>query len=157
MKINQTLLVAAALSLTAAAATFAASSQMLGTWKLNESKSEFSAGATKNHTVTYAAEKGDMMKVTVDGVDKDGKAVHWTWKGKFDGQPHKTKGNSIADAAVYKQMDDHTNELTLMKDGKAMVTGTITVSKDGKSRVVTTTMTDSEGKKHTDKAYYDKE
>ncbi|MGH7937524.1 MAG: hypothetical protein ACREFG_03385, partial [Chthoniobacterales bacterium] len=69
---------AAALSLTAAATTFAASAQM-GTWKLNESKSKFTAGATKNNTVTYTAAKHGMTKVTVDGVDKDGKSVHWTW------------------------------------------------------------------------------
>jgi len=35
----------------------------MGTWKLNEAKSKFGPGATKNHTVAYEA-AGDMIKVT---------------------------------------------------------------------------------------------
>ncbi len=156
MKMNRSTLIAVTLLLAAATATFAASAQM-GTWKLNESKSKFAPGATRNHTVTYTEAKGDKMKVTVDGVDKDGKPVHWTTMAKFDGQPHKVKGSAAFDQIAYKAVDDRTNEITIMKDGKVVMTGTITVSKDGKSRVVTTTMTDASGKKHTDKAYYDKQ
>lgn len=156
MKINRTILVAATLSFAAAAATFAASAH-IGTWKLNEAKSKLSPGGMKNHTVTYSEEKGEMIKLTVEGTDKDGKAVMWTWKGKFDGQPHKVKGSATADQIAYTMKDDHTNEMTVMKDGKTVMTGTIKVAKDGKSRVVTTTSTDADGKKHTDKAYYDKQ
>ncbi len=39
----------------------------------------------KNHTVIYAAE-GDKTKVTVEGVDKDGKPTHSVRVGKFDGK-----------------------------------------------------------------------
>jgi len=85
------MLVALALLLTATAATFAANA-LIGTWKLNEGKSKFAPGATKNTTVTYAPAKGDMVKCTVDGVDKDGKPIHWAWVGKFDGNRTKLKG-----------------------------------------------------------------
>ncbi len=129
----------------------------MGTWKLDEAKSTFAPGATKNHTVTYSEARKDMMKVTVDGVDKDGKAVHWTWEGKFDGQPHKMKGNAAGDAIALKVVNERTNDMTVMKDGKVVQTGKIAVAKDGKSRLVTTTSTDEKGKKHTDKAYYNKE
>ncbi len=158
MNNKRTLLVAAALWLTAAAAGFAASAQM-GTWKLDESKSKLAPGATKNYTVTYTEAKDGMIKLTVEGVDKDGKAIKWTWKGKFDGQPQKVKakGDAIVDTMSYKQVNDQTNSLTGMKDGKIVISGTITVAKDGKSRVVTNTYTDADGKKHTDKAYYDKQ
>ncbi len=155
MKTNRTMLVVAALLLTTAVTTFAASAHM-GTWKLNEAKSKLSPDATKNQTVTYSEAKGDMIKLTVEGVDKDGKAVKWTWTGKFDGQPHKVKGAAIADQIAYTAKDEHTNEMTVMKDGKTVMTGTITVAKDGKSRVVKSTVTGADGKKHTDKAYYDK-
>ena len=57
MKTSRSLLVAAALCFTAAAATFAASAHM-GTWKLNEAKSKFAPGATKNITVTYSGGQG---------------------------------------------------------------------------------------------------
>ena len=156
MNITRTMLVAAALSFTMAAAVFAANPH-LGTWKLNESKSKPVPGMGKNDTVTYTETKGGMMKVTVDGLDKDGKPLHWTWEGKFDGQPHKAKGNSVVDTIAYKPVNDHTNSLTAIKDGKVAMTGTITVAKDGKSRVVTTTRTDENGKKVTSKSYYDKQ
>jgi len=156
MKIYRSLLLAGALSLAAFVTAFAANPHM-GTWKLDEAKSKLSPGATKNHTVTYTEAEGDMIKLTVDGTDKDGKQVHWTWMGKFDGKAYEIKGNAMADMASYKPVDDHTNELTLMKEGKVVATGTIKVSKDGQSRVVTTTMTDAEGKKLTDEAYYTKE
>ena len=106
------MLVAAALWLTAAGASLAASAHT-GTWKLNEAKSKFTPGATKNHTVTYSEAKVDMMKLTVEGTDKDGKAVKWTWTGKFDGQPHRVKGSPMADQIAYTMKDDHTNEMTV--------------------------------------------
>ncbi|HEY1583228.1 MAG TPA: hypothetical protein VGF73_09030 [Chthoniobacterales bacterium] len=156
MKTNRTLLVVAAFWLTAAATTFAASAQM-GTWKLNEAKSKFGPDATKNKTVTYAAAEGGMTKVTVDGTDKDGKAVHWTTTVKFDGKPYKVEGDPVADEVVYKSVSSQTNEITLMKDGKVVASGKITVSKDGKSRVVTISAKGADGKKMSEKAYYDKE
>ena len=155
MKITRTTLVAAAAWLTAAAAVFAASPH-LGTWKLNESKSKL-VGGTKNNTVTYTEAKNGMMKLSVEGVDKDGKATHWTWEGKFDGKPYKVKGNKEMDTIAQQMVNDRTNKFTAMKDGKTTVTGTIAVAKDGKSRVVTASETDANGKKVTDKAYYDKQ
>jgi len=150
------MLVALALLLIATAATFAANAH-LGTWKLNESKSKFVPESTKNHTVTYTEAEGDTMKLTVDGTDKDGKPVHWTWTGKFDGKQYKVEGSPVIDTVGYKALNDHTNSATGMKEGKVVFTGTIKVAKDGKSRMVTTTMADENGKKHIDKAYYDKQ
>jgi hypothetical protein len=150
------MLVALALCLAATAPTFAASAHV-GTWKLNESKSTFAPGATKNHTVTYTEAKDGMINLTVDGTDKDGKTVHWTWTGKFDGKQYNVEGSPIIGTVGYKALNDHTNSATGIKDGKVVFTGSIKVAKDGKSRMVTTTMTGADGKKHTDKAYYDKE
>lgn len=156
MRTNRTILIAAALSITAATAVFAASAHM-GTWKLNEAKSTFGPDSVKNTTVTYTEAEDGMIKLTVDGTDKDGKAIHWTWMGKFDGKQYKVEGAPMADTIGYKALNDHTNSATGMKDGKVVFTGTIKVAKDGKSRMVTTSITDANGKKHTDKAYYDKE
>jgi hypothetical protein len=156
MRINRTFLFAVTLWLTAAAATFAAS-PFLGTWKLNEAKSKFSPGSGKNTTVTYTAARGDMMKLAVDGTDKDGKHVHWTWMGRFDGRSYKVKGSTALDALALKPVNERTNDLTAGKAGKVVMTGKIVVAKDGKTRVVTTTTTDAKGKKHTDKAFYDKQ
>ena len=144
-----------ALSFTAAAACFAANAQ-LGTWKLNEVKSKLAPDMGKNTTVTYTEQK-DKIKITADGLNKDGKATHSVWIGKFDGKAYPAKGNMAFDSIAYKVVNDRTNDLTTMKNGKTLWTGTITVSKDGKSRTVTVNGTDDKGKKYTSRAVYDKE
>ena len=116
---------------------FAADPNM-GTWKLNEAKSKFSPGATKNHTVVYAP-AGDMVKVTVDGVNKDGKAEHNEWTGKFDGKDYKVTGAVGYDTRAYTKVDDRTLDMTVKTSGKVTITGKIVVSADGKSRTVSTT------------------
>ncbi|HAF23089.1 MAG TPA: hypothetical protein DIT76_05205 [Spartobacteria bacterium] len=147
--------VAVALTFVAAAACFAVSPQM-GTWKLNEAKSKLVPGMGKNTTVTYAEQK-DKIKVTVDGVDKDGKPTHSVWVGKWDGKAYPTKGNLSWTSAAYKVVNDRTNDITAMKDGKMVWSGTITVAADGKSRTVTLNGTGADGKKFNGKAVYDKE
>jgi hypothetical protein len=146
---------ALALSFMAAGACFAANPHM-GTWKLNEAKSKLAPGMGKNSTVTYTEEK-DKLKVTVEGVDKDGKATHGVWVGNADGKTYKMKGNLPWDAAAYKVVNDHTYEITTMKDGKVRSNGKSTISADGKTRTVTTEGTDADGKKFKSKGVYDKE
>ena len=145
---------AAVLSFTAVVACFAANPHM-GTWKLNEAKSKLAPGMGKNSTVVYSEQK-DKIKITVDGVDKDGKPTHSVWVGKADGKAYKSKGNLPWDAAAYKVVNDRTYEITTMKDGKMFGTGMSTVSADGKSRTVTLNSTDASGKKVKGKAVYDK-
>ena len=151
---NRIAAVALAVSLVTAAACFAASPQM-GTWKLNEAKSKLAPSMGKNTAVTYT-EQGDKIKVTVDGVDKDGKPTHSVWVGKFDGKAYPAKGNLSWNSAAYKVISDRTNDITTMKDGKVLWTGRITVSADGKSRTVAVNGTDAQGKKFTAKVVYDK-
>jgi len=146
---------ALALSFVAAGACFAANPH-LGTWKLNEAKSKFPPGMGRNTTVTYAEQK-DKIKVTVDGVGKDGKPTHSVWVGKFDGKAYPLKGNLPYNSIAYTVVNDRTNDITAMKDGKTVWSGRITVSADGKSRTVTINGTDEKGTKTTGKAAYDKE
>src|SRR6267378_5810177 len=146
---------ALALSFIAAGACFAANPH-LGTWKLNEAKSKLAPGMGKSTTVTYTEQK-DKIKVTVDGVDKDGKPTHGVWVGKWDGKAYPEKGNLSWNSAAYKVVNDRTNDITTMKDGKMSWTGRITVAADGKSRTVTLNGTGADGKKFKGKAVYDKE
>jgi hypothetical protein len=146
--------VAVALSFVAAAACFAANPHV-GTWKFNEAKSKIPAGMGKNMTVVYAEQK-DKVKVTVDGVDKDGKPTHSVWVGKFDGKAYPVKGNLPYNSVAYKVVNDHTNDITTTKDGKVVWYGRITVAADGKSRTVTINGTGADGKKFKGNAVYDK-
>ena len=127
----------------------------MGTWKLNETKSKL-AGKARNNTVTYEA-AGDQIKVTVDGVDENGGAVHSEWTGKFDGKDYPVTGDANSDVRSYRTINKHTLELTGKKGGKETLTGRIVISNDGKSRTVTTNATDAQGKKVTNVAVYDKQ
>jgi len=128
----------------------------MGTWKLNEAKSKIGAGAARNSTVVYEA-AGDQVKVTVDGVDGEGKPAHNEWTGRFDGKEYAVTGDPSSDVRAYKRVNDHTLALTAKKGGKVTLTGRIVVAADGKSRTVTQTGTDSKGKKFNSTAVFDKQ
>jgi hypothetical protein len=152
---TRTILLTLALCLAGISVAFADDANM-GTWKLNEAKSKFPAGATKNSMVVYEAAGSD-VKVTVDGTDKDGKAVHSEWTGKFDGKDYPVTGDPNTNARSYKKSGGSALKLTGKKDGKVVTAGRIVVSVDGKTRTVSTTVTDSAGKKLKSTAVYDKQ
>jgi hypothetical protein len=139
----------------ASAMCFAGNPNM-GTWKLNEAKSKVPAGAPKNTAVVYEA-AGDDVKVSVDGVDAEGKPTHNEWTGKFDGKDYPLVGDPQSNTRAYKKINDRTLELTNKKDGKVTVTGRIEVSADGKTRTVTVSGTDSKGAKVKYSAVYDRQ
>ena len=112
-----------------------ASDPNVGTWKLNEAKSKIPAGAPKNTSVVYSME-GDKYKCVVDGVDKDGKALHNEWVGAFDGKDYALTGDSTADTRAIKMVGPNKYTLSNKKDGKETTSGTITLSADGKTRTV---------------------
>src|SRR5271169_4399593 len=80
----RTIALTMALCVFAGAVCFASDVQM-GTWTLNEAKSKFAPGASKNSTVVYQA-MGDEVKVTVEGTNGSGQPTHNEWTGKFDGK-----------------------------------------------------------------------
>ena len=127
----------------------------MGTWKLNEAKSKF-AGKARNHTVVYEA-SGDQTKVTVDGVDENGAAVHSEWTGKFDGKEYPVTGEANSDVRSYRTINKNTLALSGKKNGKVTLSGRIVVSRDGKTRTVTTSTTNAQGKKVVNTAVYDKQ
>ena len=152
---TRTILLTLALCFVGVAVVFAEDANM-GTWKLNEAKSTFAAGASKNSTVVYEA-AGESVKVTVDGTDKDGKPTHHEWTGRFDAKDYPVTGDPNTDARSYKKINDHTLGLTGKKEGKVVTTGRIFVSTDGKTRTVNMSTTDSTGKKIKSTAVYDKQ
>src|SRR5438128_8585097 len=143
MKAKLTLLILVVFFLSAVAAS--ADSPHMGTWKLNEAKSKFAAGATKNNTVVYEA-AGNDIKVTVDGMDGSGAAVHSEWTGKFNGRYYAVTGSATGDMRSYTRVNSHTMRFREKMGGKVVLTGTITVSRSGKSRTVTTTSKNAQGK-----------
>jgi hypothetical protein len=140
----------------AAGVVCSAQTPHMGTWKLNEAKSKFSPGASKNHTVTYEA-AGDQIKVTVDGTDGTGNPTHNEWTGKFDGKYYAVTGDPTSDMRSYRKINNHTLALTGKKGAKITLTGRIIVTANGRTRTVTTFATDAKGRRVSNRAVYDKE
>ena len=145
-----------ALCLVGAALCVAADNPNMGTWQLNEAKSKLAPGYTKNTTVVYSA-AGDSIKVTTDGVDKDGKAIHGEWTGMFDGKYYPVTGDPTTDERSYVKVTDHHLTISNKKGGNVTTTGNVVVAADGKSRTLTSHGTDAAGKKVTSVAVYDKQ
>ena len=137
------------------AACFAADPQM-GTWKLNEAKSKMTPGTTKFTTVTFKNTLGN-IKVSNDGVDGNGKAIHVEWSGKFDGKDYSVTGSPDSDARSYTKVNDRTLQVTAKKNGKVNATAQSVVSADGKTRTSTVSGTTAKGKKFHNTAVYAKQ
>ena len=128
----------------------------IGTWKLNEAKSNIPAEMPKFDTVTYTAD-GDNVKVTTSGIGRDGQPTRSEWTGKFDGKDYPTTGDASSDMRSYRMVNDRTLTLMVKKDGKTVSTGRIVVASDGKTRTVTLRGTGTSDKELTETAFYDKE
>jgi hypothetical protein len=152
---TKTVSLGALLSVATAAMCFAGSNPTEGTWKLDESKSTFGAGAGKSTMVVWE-KAGDEEKCTVDGVDAKGKKTHTVWTGKLDGKDYPVTGDPNSDTRSFMLSGKHKIEMVSKKDGKTVGHGTIVVAKDGKTRTVTTTMTNAKGEKVTSTSAYDK-
>ena len=147
MKIRSVVL-AGLLCLAAVSFVYAADNPNLGTWKLDEAKSQIPAGVGKNTTVVYAA-AGDMIQITTDGVDAQGKPAHTEWTGKFDAKPYPVTGDPSATYRAYKQKGERTLQLANMQGNDTVSNGKIQVAKDGKSRTLEMTYFSTNGKKKT--------
>jgi hypothetical protein len=97
------------------------------------------------------------VKVSTDGIDRNGKPFHTEWTGKFDGKDYPLTGDATADSRSYSKINDHSMALANKKDGKMTTSGRIVVSADGKSRTLSVTGTDAAGKKVASTAVYDKQ
>ena len=146
-----TLLISAA----AASLCFAGDDAFMGTWKLNQSKSNIPAATSQDNTVVYA-QSGDEVTISGDGVDGAGKAVHQVWTGKFDAKEYATKGSPSHDMRAYTKVDANTLTYTSMKDGKKLGNGKVVVAADGKSRTVTETKPGADGKPVITTSVFDK-
>jgi hypothetical protein len=136
----------------AGAVVASAQNPHMGTWKLNEAKSKLPKAATKNHTVVYEA-AGDQIKVTVDGVDGSGTAIHSEWTGKFDGKPYALTGDPAGDMRSYRKVNARTLSMRSTKAGKV----TTTVARNGKTRTVTASSKNAKGKWTSSTGFYDKQ
>jgi len=131
----------ALLSLVASAfpqTSFAQSSPLIGTWKLNLEKSNLPPGTSPRSQTATFQQDGQNIKNTNQTIDAQGNAMTNVFLHIYDGQPHPTTGNPLYDTSAYLRLDGNIIVLSRFKGGKLIQVGTIVVSQDGKSRTNTT-------------------
>jgi len=144
-KVSARLALACALTL-GCGALVSAADNWIGTWKLNTAKSKYTPGpAPKSGTVKFER-SGDAIKVAVEGVTAEGKAIHYGYVSKFDGKDAPWTGNPDADMAAARRIDDNSYENVSKKAGKVTLTSKVSVSADGKTLNITQTGTDAQGR-----------
>ncbi len=130
---------------------------IIGTWKLNVSKSKYEPGpAPKSGTVTYAASDGG-IKRTGETIGADGKTTSMEYTAKYDGKDYPVMGSPLFDSIAVKKVNDHTTEATMKKGGKPIVSAKREISHDGKVMTIIMTGTNEKGEKLHNKAVYDKQ
>jgi hypothetical protein len=151
----------ALLSLVACAfpqASFAQTNPLMGSWKLDLTKSKYTPGsAPRSQTITYGQD-GQNFKATTQSINAQGNAATTVFMHIYDGQPHPTTGSPVFDASTYLRVNGNTIIFSRSKAGKLVSTGTNVVSADGKTLTVTTTgILDANGLAGTNTAVYDKQ
>jgi hypothetical protein len=141
------------------AALRAQSSPLVGTWKLNVTKSKFDPGPGYKSLTRTVEAQGDDVKYSFEGVAADGKPVAYGFSVKFDGKDNPITGSmpSGADTISAKRIDSNHYVATQKKGGKDVGTSKVTVSKDGKVTTVDATGTTASGAKSHDVQVYDKQ
>src|SRR5438874_8048171 len=121
--------------------SFAQSSPLIGTWKLNLDRSKYSPDpAPRSLTLKYEQE-GQNIKNTSQGIDARGNPTTGALMHIYDGQPHPSTGSPDFDASAYTRVDANTIIWGRFKGGKLVAVGTGVVSQDGKTWTTTTTGT----------------
>jgi hypothetical protein len=131
-------------------ATAATPDPVVGTWKLDVSKSTFTAGpAIKSQTRTYS-QSGKTITLVMKSVGADGKksTTHTTYH--FNGKDFPVTGNPDYDHLSGKQVDDK-------RGGQEVGTTSRTVSKDGKTLTSKIKMTTAAGEKTESVLVFDKQ
>ena len=115
-------------------------SNWIGVWTLT---AVLSAGSTAprlySRSTRHIQASDSTVTIVDDFVRIRGGVVHTEWTGKFDGNDYPVEGVEIYLTSAYRQLDDHTLELTQKVDGRPVVRATLVLSPDGKTITPTTT------------------
>jgi hypothetical protein len=128
-----------------------------GTWKVNVTKSKFTPGSAPRSLTTKRETVGNSAKSVFDGVDGDGKPIHYEYTATFDGKDCPIIGSPNFDAISLKKIDANTFEWVTKKGGKEVSRGRTVYSKDGKTRTQTEKSKDAKGQEVTSIVVYEKQ
>jgi hypothetical protein len=136
--------------------SFAQSSSVIGTWKMNIGKSKFTGPPERSSTATFTQD-GQNIRGTNQVIDAQGNATTVVFMNIYDGMPHPTTGSPLYDASAYTRLDANTVIISRFKAGKLVQVGTSVVSQDGKTMTGSLTGTQLNGQLGSEIEVYDKQ
>lgn len=130
---------------------------LVGTWKLNLSKSKYDPGPPPQSLVhKYESTGKDSYKNTRDGIDANGKPIHMELDLVFDGKEHPVN-RPRADAIMDRRIDAYNLEGMSMKEGRLITVIMRSVSKDGSTLTFKQMGTDAQGRPFSTLEVFDKQ
>jgi hypothetical protein len=139
------------------ASLWAAQDPLMGTWKLNLSKSMYNPGPPpKSSLNTYGPYGQDGFTYDAVQVDAQGKSLHVTFVAEYNGKDYPVTGDRTRDAIFAERIDAYTTRTTNKKNGKITTTSLRVVSKDGRTITLTTAGTNAQGQPMNNVAVYDR-
>jgi hypothetical protein len=136
-----------------------AADPMVGTWKLNLSKSKFdNHPAPKSHTI-HVEDDGDMLRVRVV-VESDGPPTNVSYSVKKDGKEYPVTVNGVPNVGtvIWRRVEERTTEIINSEGGKGgHQLQRVVISPDGRTQTMTDLGTDSKGQKYSIVAIWEKQ
>lgn len=109
---------------------------VLGTWRLNVAKSEFTPGpGWRSQVRTYQATP-EGVAVTWTGVDAKGEKMHVSYAYAYDGRDYPMLGSASYDTLTAVRIDAWTVKSEEKRDGKTVGVAIRQVSRDGKALTI---------------------
>ena len=151
--------IAAVAFLALASSVWAQSDPLIGTWKLNLSKSIYDPGPAPRSLVHHYESVGkDTYKNSRDTVDANGKSSHTELTLVFDGKEHpRANPTPRSDATMDRRIDAYNLEGMSMKAGKLITVFMRSVSPDGKTFTFKTMGTNAQGQPFSRVEVFDKQ
>ena len=118
---------------------------ILGTWKLNLSKSKYIPGpAPRSQTRTYRQKQGEIF-VTIQTVDAHGQrqpAIEF--QERYDGKESPVKGSALGDTLALKRINNYLAEATVLHSGMVVAVTRRIITDNGKTLMLIYQETSSE-------------
>jgi hypothetical protein len=134
-----------------------AADPVVGTWKLNVSKSKFSPGPTPKESTRVYEARPEGIKVTVKTVQADGSAFTVLITENYDGKDYPVVGSPDYDTVELKKVNEQVAEATLMHGHILVAHAKREISADGKTMTITYKESPDRAHPVNNQAVYDKQ
>jgi hypothetical protein len=130
---------------------------VLGTWKLNVAKSEFTPGPGWQSQIRVYQVTPEGVAVTWAGVDAKGEKMQVSYSYAYDGRDYPMLGSASYDTLNAVRIDERTVRSEEKRDGKTVGVAVRTVSPNGKVLTITDAGTNRKGQRFSQLLVFDRQ